>query len=324
MSYPIASGQPRLPTSLPVGAGLFRWLRHVEAAGTNLLEGESNSLRTSIRQPAALSFAPREVVAVRGHATPDDACVELTVRHFGFFAPYGPLPIRTTESALEQQISGSGPLLEDFINLFTTRPAIYFYRAWSQLAPVPSHERGDDRFAARLASAVGLGTAAHAIVRRARLAFGGLYVRPTRSARDLAHVITAILGWAAKVTTCVTGRIEVARTNLPARARLGSAMLGTCGFDAEHHIHIDIEVEEVATLDQWHASSTHARELQILVDDYLDARKIFDIDLIAPCSHAAFAQLGQARLGRRGWLKPKALHLRRPLGRFGTDRREVS
>src|ERR1700761_1808426 len=181
VNYPGASGHPRLPTSLPVGAGLFSWLRHVEAAGTNLLEGESNSLRTSIRQPAALSFAPREVAAVRGHATPDDACVELTVRHFGFFAPYGPLPIRTTESALEQQISGSGPLLEDFINLFTTRPAIYFYRAWSQLAPVPSHERGDDRFAARLASAVGLDTAAHAIVRRARLAFGGLYVRPTRS-----------------------------------------------------------------------------------------------------------------------------------------------
>jgi type VI secretion system protein ImpH len=324
MSLTVVSKRSGLPAPLPVSAGLFRWLRHVEAAGANLLDGESHGLRTRIRQPAALSFAPREVAAVRGCATSDNTCVELTVRHFGFFAPYGPLPIRTTESALEQQISGPGPLLEDFVNLFTTRPAIYFYRAWSQLAPVPSHERGDDRFAARLASAVGLGTMAHAVVRRARLAFGGLYVRPARSARDLAHVITATLGWTAKVTPCATGRIEMPRTSTRPRARLGSTMLGTCGFDAEHRIHIDIEIEDVATLDQWHAGSIHAGELRILVDDYLDARKVFTIDLIAPCSDAALARLGQARLGRRGWLKPQAAHLRRLLGRFGADCQEVS
>ena len=323
MNCPVVPVRRHLPASLPVSAGLFRWLRNIEATGANLLDGEPGGLRTCIRQPAALSFAPREVAAVRGHTTPEDTSVELTVRHFGFFAPYGPLPISTTEAALEQQISGAGPLLEDFANLFTTRPAIYFYRAWSQLAPVPSHERSDDRFAARLASAVGLGASAHAVVRRARLAFGGLYLRPARSARDLARVITATLGWVAEVTACVTGRIEIARTSPQPRARLGRTMLGTCGFDAEHRIHIDIEVDDVATLDQWHASSDHVRELRILVDDYLDARKMFDIDLTTPCSDAAVARLGQVRLGRRGWLKPQTPRLRRPLGRFGVDRRET-
>jgi type VI secretion system protein ImpH len=306
--------------SPPLTAGLFRWLRDMEAAGADLVDERTNGPRARIKQPAMLSFAPREVVAAKSRTIPSGACLELTVRHFGLFAPYGPLPISTTELALEQQIGGTGPVLEDFASVFTTRPAIYYYRAWSQLAPVPSHERADDRFAARLASAVGVSPNSHAVVRRARMAFGGLYLRSSRNGRDLGCLVTAVLGKRARVTTCVLGTIDA--TQAGTRPRLGSAMLGKRGFDAEHRIHIQLHIEDVAALDQWYVGSEAAEELRILVDDYLDARKIFDVDLITPYCPAAAARLGQAKLGRIGWLHPNAPDLRRRLGCFGAERRE--
>ncbi|HEY9133282.1 MAG TPA: type VI secretion system baseplate subunit TssG [Dyella sp.] len=306
--------------SPPMAAGLFRWLRNMEAAGADLLDDRASGLRARIKQPAMLSFAPREVVAAKRRALPDGACLELTVRHFGLFAPYGPLPISTTELALEQQIGGPGPVLEDFASLFTTRPAIYYYRAWSQLAPVPSHERADDRFAARLASAAGLSPHSHAVVKRARMAFGGLYLRTSRSARDLGRLVTAVSGRDTRVIASVPGAVEA--SHIDATPRLGSAMLGKRGFDAEHRIRLDVHIDDTRALRQWYVGSEAAEELRILVDDYLDARKIFEVDLTTPRSPAAVARFGQTRLGRVGWLHPSATLLRRRLGCFGGERQE--
>ena len=58
--------------------------------------------RLCITQPADMGFASREIASIVQRPTQ----VLIQARHFGMFAPYGPLPIHVTEHARTEVIAG--------------------------------------------------------------------------------------------------------------------------------------------------------------------------------------------------------------------------
>lgn len=98
-----------------------------------------------IEQAAELYFSGSELQDVRlepakekGGRDAEHDILRVRLRHFGLFAPYGPLPIHVTEHAKYERTFERNAGFEAFLNLLSGHLALLDYRAYANTHPVLS------------------------------------------------------------------------------------------------------------------------------------------------------------------------------------------
>ncbi|WP_130835782.1 type VI secretion system baseplate subunit TssG [[Erwinia] mediterraneensis] len=305
-----------MPEKSPFVAGLsasqdfFELLRRIDRAvptrsrlGTT---GDGSHRYLRIVQLADMSFAPREVVDVRQTPAPLTLCC----RHFGLFAPYGPLPIHMTEHARHELLARRNPAFQDLAALLSQRMAILHYRAWAQLHVSVGHDRSQHNpFLSHLRQLAGLppGITHNKHIQRVRQAFPGAFLPGRGSLRHLQALLTHYF---ALPVSLIAGRglwIDAACSQDSQRmGKLGVTRLGRRFFDVQHSLVVNIGPVSVR---DYHCFQRGSERLQALVHICHDAvryRKVLEIHLLIQTSPEMAAHLGQVRPGRNGWLKPRS------------------
>lgn len=269
-----------------------------------------------IGQPADLSFAPSSLQSVvrDGRGAP-----RVYQRIFGLVGPNGALPTHLTELARERARQHNDPSLQRFLDLFTHRFALLFYRAWAQAQPVLDLDRpGDGGFERRLGALAGLGS--DALLQRdaagaaAKLHFTGRLARHVRDAEGL-------LAWArAQFDAPITieqwcghwmplARDE--RTRLGAREPQGlgqGAVIGSAVWDVQHKFRLVVGPMRLARYVSFLPGGDDLSRLQAMVRQWVGLEFEWDVKLVLVRADVPRLRLGRVpgspagALGRTAWL----------------------
>jgi len=268
---------------------------------------ERQAIELQIIQPADLAFAPREVVSVtqrraRGGKPP---ALTLICRHFGMFAPYGPLPIHVTEHARQEMLTLNSRAFQEFLALLSQRLAVWHYRAWAQMNVALGHERlRDNAFLHRIHQLSGVDecgtTDTH--IKQLRACYAGAWLPGRRGwselQRMLRHYLSVPLAIQARHARWMRGDKALQRM-----ARLGETRLGKQFYDAEHAAKIVLSPLGASDYLAWQPGSEKLAILLAICRDYTGHQVLFDIELQIATRQEMSAHLGHARLNRDSWLK---------------------
>lgn len=289
----------------------FELLRRIERAQANAprlgVVNDRSHERLSITQPADLAFASREVVTVE-QVSPQ---VIIKARHFGMFAPYGPLPIHVTEHTRNEAIARRNQAFEQFVSIMSQRFAVLHYRAWAQLKSMVGHDHDDERnpFRQRLWQAVGAppGGAGNPHVHRLRAAYGGAYLPARRSLNSLQKMLVAYFNVPIRISTGHAQWVEDGQQHHNQRlGALGKTRMGSRFFDAQYGAHILIGPLPAAQYQQYQRGSERLQALVGICHDFVSHQMVLDISLLVTTEPAMAMTLGNKRLSRDGWLKPES------------------
>ena len=308
----------------------YQVLRHIETANPHLPRlGEA--LRPTdepvrLTQPAELTFAPAALHSVLFEA---DGTPRVRQRIFGLLGPNGPLPMHITELARDRQNQHADPGLQRFLDTFTHRFALLFYRAWAQAQPVLSLDRpGDNPFARRLGSLFGLGTESalgrDALADNSKLFFAGRLARQARDADGLLAWCKAefdvnlhIEQWCGHWMPL--GRDDRTRLRKGLGQALGrGAVLGASVWDVQHKFRIVIGPLRLARYLDFLPGGSDLARLQAIVRQWVGLEFAWDLRLILARRDVPRLRLGgdggdsgvggaggggrSGLLGRSGWL----------------------
>lgn len=308
-----ASNHTFLP-GLSASQDFFELLRRIERAtpeekrlGT---QGDRSHLRLRIIQPADMSFAPREVSDVRQTSNGRHRLSEITIfcRHFGLFAPYGPLPIHITEHARNEALSKRNQAFEHFAGILSQRMAILYYRSWAQMHVAVGHDRASaNPFMHHLRQLAGL-TSQQALgphVDRVRRCFPGVYLPGRGSLRKLQEILSQYFAVAIRVEARNGLWIDDSRNEQNQRmGRLGGTRIGRRFFDVQHSLMLSIgPVTDPEYLD-FQRNSKRINTLVQICHDFVRHRMVLDVRLIIQTSPNMACRLGGGILSRHCWLKP--------------------
>lgn len=313
---PVSDNNP-LPEEILPFPGLserldfFELLRRLERdGGLPVRLGSSREKRVidlEVIQPADLAFASREVVEVRQQPARKGKSAALTIycRHFGLFAPYGPLPIHVTEYARQEWLNLHNRSFQEFVALLSQRMAIWHYRAWSQLHVALGHERPlDDPFLHRINQLSGTTrqVAGDPHVERLRTRFAGAWLPGRMSWRALTLMLNHYFSLPVTLTPR-SARWTEGDNSHQRLGRLGQTRIGGRFYDIQHAA--QIRLGPVASPDYltWQPGGTRLHALLAICRDYVGHQVLFDIDLHIATRPEMASRLGQGRLGRDGWLK---------------------
>jgi len=296
----------------------YQFLRHVEALHPQMPRlGEA--LRPAdepvrLAQPAELSFAPTSIqaVALEGRKPRVDQ------RIFGFTGPNGPLPLHLTELIRERREQADDPTLQRFLDLFTHRLALLFYRAWAQAQPTISLDRRNDHsFALRLGALFGIGE--ESLLERdaagdaAKLHFTGRLARQVRDADGLLQWCRSEFDapvrieqwkghWMALGLDELT-RLKTRHKNNIAQSLGQGAVLGGTVWDVQHKFRIVVGPLSEARYHAFLPGGTDLARLQAMVRQWLGLEFEWDLQLILLKRDVPKMQLGRSgELGRSTWL----------------------
>ena len=263
--------------------------------------------RLAIRQHADPSFATREVAAIAQHEVAGLTRLTVEIRHWGMFAPYGPMPMALTEAARGQAAAGSGTI-QALANMLVGRPAVCFYRAWSQLNPVVAAERDDDAFSLHVAQLAGASLLKEEDVSaRLRMCFPGAYRRKARALGVLDQLLGQWLG----VPVTVTGR-HPGWCDMPVSARaclggtLGRMRLGRRFFDRQHRALVRVGPLGDPAYLQWRNDAPRLRQLKQVIDDFVGHGIDVIVHRVVDLHPGMTMRLGAAHVGHSSWLVPRA------------------
>lgn len=265
---------------------------------------DAAATRLRIRQTADLAFASREVVAVKQQQSRYD----ISVRHFGLLAPYGPLPISVTEHARNEQLSHNSAAFSDFMALLTQRHALLWYRAWGQLQPMASHDHpaAENRFLQKLQLIAGItdrapGSEHHKILRQN---WPAAWLPGRASLRDLQLMLAHFFQIPIQLFAFEGHWIEPKESQpLHRMAGLGTTRLGKRFFDAQHALRIDIGPLTSPAWDHWQRGAEPLHVLASMCQMFVRHQLQINIDLLMKTSSSQ-SQKGLGKLGRNSWLKP--------------------
>lgn len=304
----------------------FELLRRIERATPHAprlgTSGDRSHRRLRIVQPADMAFAPREVADVRQALDEASAPLTITCRHFGLFAPYGPLPIHITEHARTELLARRSRAFQDFASILSQRMAVLHYRAWSQLHVAVGHDReSSNAFYQHVGQVAGLTPQIplETHVQRVRAAFPGAYLPGRGSLAKLADILTHYFSVPVQVTAHRGLWIEDASQQRSQRmGRLGATRLGRRFYDVEHSLTLHIGPVSGSEYLDYQRGSARLKALVHLCHDFVRHRRVLDINIIIQTSPDMACGLKQGRLGRHSWLKPGTALSVRPLYRTAT------
>jgi type VI secretion system protein ImpH len=268
-----------------------------------------------MEQSAAMHFASAEVTHVTVLPQPfgaADAWPDLRVvqRHFGLFAPYGPLPLHFTEHAMLEKRYERNPAFEQFLNLVSTDMAWLHYRAWSSMHPALGYERARHPFLARIGSlsradanscADDQADAAHPA--RCRRSWPGLYVGPQRPLAGLQRLLRRYLQ--TPISTMPRGgRWLSVPTGIAQGKRLGRWRLGSRVWDAQNTLDIVVGPIDADQFHLWHRRAPAVRALVAVVTDYAAGAVQPAVHVLVRTRPEMAGRIGRMRVGVDTWAHP--------------------
>lgn len=295
----------------------FELLRRIERAqdqGPRLGEiGDRSHARLRIVQPADMAFAPREVVSVKQQRdVRKGPSITIVCRHFGLFAPYGPLSIHVTEHARNELIARRNQAFQDFAALLSQRLAILHYRAWAQLHVAVGHDHAaGNHFLTHLRQIAGAvpHSSMSRSIQRLRQSFPGAYLPERGSLRELQRMLTYFFDVPIHIAEHQGRWINDSGNPLQRLSRLGSTRIGQRFFDAQHILSIQIGPLPAPDYALFQRNSERLATLAHICHDFVRYRLVLDISLLIQTEPAMACRLGKAKLGSQGWLKPaRAIH----------------
>jgi len=260
-----------------------------------------------LEQDAKLSFAASEVSAVNLNYPDfgDDDQFELQVgyRHFGLFAPYGPMPLHITEHGLYEKGFVS------FLNMLSANLAWLHYVAWSAMHPVLASERADNVFVKRVTS---LGNAlsqsqvlaetdrhAHAC----RRSFPGLYLSRQRPLPALQRLLQNYFGIPLQVKPRNGRWLPVPNVD-GTQNQLGLWRLGARVWDAQLAFEILIGPIDGAEFKTWQKRAKALRALVSIVNDYAEGQLEPVVKVLVNTRPELAGRIGKMQIGVDSWLHP--------------------
>lgn len=281
-----------------------------------------------IEQSAGMHFASAEVARVQidmpQFASPgepgDLPHVTVIQRHFGLFAPYGPLPLHVTEHAMQEKRFERNAAFERFVNVACGDLAWLHYAAWSAMHPVLGYERRRNPFAERVTSLAYARSAVHDDVQRnaqdnaqdnardphalaCRAAFPGIYCAPRRSLADLQRMLCGYFGVALHVAPRYGRWIAVPPAADGAR-RLGAWRMGARIWDVQHSLEIVIGPIEADAFYHWQRRAAAVAALFAVVADFVDGRLYPVIKVQVRTRPELAGRVGCMRVGVDAWCRP--------------------
>jgi type VI secretion system protein ImpH len=269
-----------------------------------------------LEQAAELYFSGSELQDVRlepakekGGRDGENDVLRVRMRHFGLFAPYGPLPIHVTEHAKYERSFERNAGFEAFLNLLSGHLAVLDYRAYANTHPVLSlygHPRraGFSRRLENLTSGwmAGNDRAYAAHIQRCRLGQSWAYVRPERSLAALETILARYFAIDVKVTPRHGRWIEIGGEG--GEKRLGQWRVGRRIFDTQSAIHVRLGPVDAKDFPQFQRASERMKTMVRLIEDYTGGQVNARIDVDVRTSPSLRAALGKTRIGQNTWIKP--------------------
>ena len=170
-----------------IAAGSPRWGRALLPSAEPVRVGQEPSLSFA---PASFSrFEP-----AGAHSPP-----RLRQHFFGYLGPNGPLPVHLSDFIRERTINHGDPTWLAFLDTFSHRFSLFFYRAWAQARPAVGLDRPqEDGFRRQVGALVGIGTPARQqrdeVHDDARLHFSGRLLRQVHNAEGVEAVLASYFG----------------------------------------------------------------------------------------------------------------------------------
>ncbi|TCW77474.1 type VI secretion system baseplate subunit TssG [Burkholderia sp. SRS-46] len=309
----------RIQRALTPRRTFFELMRRVEMLererGVPMRRARRSPPWLRIEQSADMHFASTEVANVRVEQgvvsdADDHPQVDVVQRHFGLFAPYGPLPLHMTEHAMQEKRFERNAAFERFVNVACGDLAWLHYFAWSSMHPVLGCERARNPFVERvttLANARG-GLAGDRDVQACRRAFPGTYCAPRRSLADLGRMLERYFRVPLRVVPRHGRWISVPPAPDGGR-RLGAWRLGARIWDVQHSMEIVIGPIGADEFHRWRQRSAAAMALCAVATDFVDGR-IDPVIKVQVRTHPDLAgKVGRMRVGVDAWCRPDhALH----------------
>ena len=242
--------------------------------------------------------------------------LRLFVRFLGLLGPQGALPVQTTEEACHWDLAGH-EAFPRFLDLVNHRFLQLFFRAWADARPIAQADRPrQDRFAAYVGSAIGLGTDTFrdrdTVSDTARLAFAGLLAPKARSASRLRQAVEGLFGIRCEVEEFVGAFLPFERTDQTrlgaAHARLGlDCLVGASVYSVEDAIRLRLYAEDLATYERFLPDGPLCTPLADLLFFTLGCELDCEVELALPKRAVRPLQLareGGGRLGYTTWMAP--------------------
>lgn len=299
----------------------FELMRRVEALQCDAESSNQCAARLRRRpawlhleQPARMDFATAEVSDVEVDmplAADSGAWPEVTVsyRHFGLFAPYGPLPLHVTEHAMLEKRVERNAAFERFVNLMCGDLAWSHYAAWAALHPVLGYDRFRNTFAERIASLANATASASDDAARdrdvnaCRCSYPGVYYAPHRSLSDLQRMLRAYFGVALRVLPRYGRWIRVPNASRSPR-QPGHWRLGSRVWDAQLSLEILIGPIDADTFHNWQRGAPTVRAVSSVVTDFADGRVQPVVKVQVRTRPELAGKVGRMRLGINSWSRP--------------------
>ncbi len=295
----------------------FSVMRRLEASASNMprwglaLLPSAESVR--VGQEPSMIFAPAGISKIEG--ANDRSPPKIRQRFFGYIGPNGPLPSHLSEFIQERALNYADPTWLAFLDGFTHRFALHFYRAWAQARPAVALDRpAEDCFKNQVGALIGVGTNARQnrdeINDDARLHFSGHLIRQIRSTESLQSVLQAYFSatvaveqWAGRWMTLP--HTETSRLGLGQVSRsLGrGAVLGTAIWDRQHYIRVCIGPLTLAQHKTFLPNGTAPPVLRAWMRQLLGDEFDWEAQLVLCSNEVPHSRLG-AQLGnspRLGW-----------------------
>ncbi len=266
-----------------------------------------------VGQEPSLAFAPATFSRIEdatAHSPP-----RLRQQFIGYIGPNGPLPVHLSDFIQERALNRNDPTWLAFLDGFTHRFALHFYRAWAQARPAVALDRPqDDNFRRYVGALVGMGTTQRQnrddIHDDARLHFSGWLARQARSKDSVDSVLAAYFGVPVKLEQWVGHWIQLASRDATrigqgglSRALGQGAVMGTRVWDRQHRVRIHLGPLTLEQYQMFLPNGSARKLLQRWVQQLLGDEYQWDALLSLRAKEVPASRLGSAsRLGWSSWV----------------------
>ena len=332
---PVSAKLERLFSGLSVDATQFDFyyaLRYIDACtpGTVPLGRALRPRDEPIRltQHASLMFAPATLYQYKAGAAAN-GLGRLSVHHFGFFGPNGPLPHHLTEYVQERTLHYKDETIARFCDIFQHRMILLSYRAWADCQAASSLDNpGRDHFSRYASSMIGMGQpslkARDSVPDHLKLHHAGHLARLTRNPEGLVRALSALvrvpvvmqeycLQWLKMAAGDLTRLSSVAtageggqhRIELGASSsRLGQgAIIGLMVPDVQHKFRLRLGPMSLKEFERYLPGGIRFLQVRDWVRNYMGVELAWDAQVVLKRDEVPAARLGSfGQLGWTSWL----------------------
>ncbi|RZL96393.1 MAG: type VI secretion system baseplate subunit TssG [Variovorax sp.] len=267
-----------------------------------------------VGQEPSLAFAPASFSRFEpagAHSPP-----RLRQQFFGYLGPNGPLPIHLSDFIRERTLNHADPTWLAFLDTFSHRFALLFYRAWAQARPAVGLDRPqEDGFRRQVGALVGIGTAARQqrdeIHDDARLHFAGWLARRVHNAEGVEAVLGRYFDVPVRLEPWVGHWMRLPTEEL---TRLGrgeasrsigrGAMLGRRAWDRQHRVRLHLGPLTIERYRMFLPIGSARPALQRWMQQLLGDELYWDAQLALKKDEVPATRLGERRgnAPRLGWI----------------------